>query len=299
MDPDLVIREAAFRHCRELVERWGESIPASEIGRGMVVDGERILLVAWGRGVFKPRQLTDGPLTLVSSLASSYDDEHLDGDIMLYDYAPESTDEWANEGLKRIATLGRHVILLKQVNESPSEYLVFAPVAVLDVDERARKFRLGLAPATTLQNIAAPSPSRFSRAYAPTLSMARLHQAHFRRSVMLAYGVRCCICRLRERALLEAAHIIPDRLPEGVPIVRNGMAMCPTHHRAFDRGIVDIAESFRIRVRRERLSRLDEESTARALLDFDEREIWLPRHEQARPDPELLRKRIALGEATM
>lgn len=94
-------------------------------------EGERIKLVSRGRGIFKPQQLDDGPLTLVSSLASRYDDEHVDGDIMAYDYAPESF-AWANEGLKRLASEGRSVVLLKQVKGKPaSEYMIFAPVAVL------------------------------------------------------------------------------------------------------------------------------------------------------------------------
>ena len=47
-------------------------------------------LVAWGRGIFKPKELTDGPLTLVSSLASSYEDEHLADDVLLSPQLPKS-----------------------------------------------------------------------------------------------------------------------------------------------------------------------------------------------------------------
>jgi len=82
------------------------------------------------QGVFKPKELSDGPLTLLSTLASTYDDKQVEGDIVLYDYAPPQR-EYENDGLKRIARQGRAVILLKQVKAKPApEYMVLAPVAL-------------------------------------------------------------------------------------------------------------------------------------------------------------------------
>ncbi len=75
--------------------------------------------------------------------------------------------------------------------------------------------------------VPAPAPTIFARAYATTIAKARLHQAHFRRATLIAYKHRCCVCELREPPLLDAAHIIPDRLPDGVAMVRNGLGMCP------------------------------------------------------------------------
>ncbi len=48
--------------------------------------------------MFKPEELTDGPLTLLSILASSYEDEHLEGDVVLFDHALAS-HEYENDGL--------------------------------------------------------------------------------------------------------------------------------------------------------------------------------------------------------
>lgn len=90
MDTDEALREAAVRHVRVLSAEWGEAVPAAELPRGFAYGGARVSLVAWGRGIFKPKELADGPLTLVSSLASSYHDEHVTGaDEMLYDYTGE------------------------------------------------------------------------------------------------------------------------------------------------------------------------------------------------------------------
>ena len=143
MSSDLGIREAAIRHCRTLSMRWGEAVPYAELKRGFPF-GDTWIMLTGPQGVFKPKELRDGPLTLLSTLASTYADEDVAGDIMLYDYAPPQRD-YENEGLKRVAALGRPVILLKQVKAKPSpEYMVFAPVALLAFDDVARKVRLDL-----------------------------------------------------------------------------------------------------------------------------------------------------------
>jgi len=292
VDPNLAIRESAIRHCRLLSLRWGEGVPYEELARGFPHEGRWIKLVG-PQGVFKPKEMTDGALTLLSTLASTYEDEHLDGDEVLYDYAPPQR-EYENVGLKRVAALGRSVILLKQVKAKPKpEYMVFAPVALMGFDDVARKVRLNLGPAAqeTL-GIPSPAPSVFSKQYAETIAKARLHQAHFRRETLLAYGHRCCICELRERPLLDAAHIVPDRLPEGIPTVKNGMAMCPSHHRAYDQSILLVGEDYRVKVQRERLDHVDTDATKRMIVDFDGKTIWLPKDEASRPAPEFLRRKI-------
>lgn len=297
MDQNLALRDAAIRHCRILSLRWGEAVPAAELSRGFTLDGRSHHLVAWGRGVFKPKELTDGPLTLVSSLASSYDDEHLDNDEMHYDYAPRGSNDWANAGLKNLAQLGRPVVLLKQVKEKPApEYMLFAPVAILGFDDLARRFRLSLAlSASDAAGVPSPTPTVFSKAYAETTAMARLHQAHFRRETLGAYGDRCCVCELRERPLLDAAHIVPDRLPDGVASVRNGLAMCPTHHRAYDQNVLLVDDKYRIEVRRDRLDHPQSQPSATMLLDYHGKLIWLPKNKAFQPEPALLRKKNELA----
>ncbi len=273
-------------------------MPASELKRGFLVGDRLVQLVTWGPGIFKPKELKDGPLTLVSSRTSTYKDERLDGDVLLYDYAPEKTNAWANEGLKRLGQQGRRVILLEQVKEKPqSEYMIFAPVSILGFDDVARKFRLGLTEAQVDAPglAAAPTSGAFVKAYATTMVQARLHQADFRKATLSAYADQCAICELRERPLLDAAHIVPDRLPEGVADVRNGLAMCPTHHRAYDQDFLSITEQYKINVDRKRLRHAQSPTTARMLLDFDQRTIVLPRDRDMWPAPEFLRRRVGLG----
>jgi putative restriction endonuclease len=117
VDQDLALREAAIRHCRLLSLQWGEAVPYEELARGFPYARAWVKLVG-PQGVFKPKEMSDGRLTLLSTLASSYEDEHLEGDEVLYDYAPRSR-EHENDGLKRIASQGKAVILLKQVKSKP------------------------------------------------------------------------------------------------------------------------------------------------------------------------------------
>ena len=295
MDHDPALREAAIRHCRLLSAQWGEAVPYAELARGFPYGGRWIKLVG-PQGVFKPKEMSDGPLTLLSTLASSYQDEHLEGDEVLYDYAPRSR-EHENDGLKRIKAQGKSVILLKQVKSKPRpEYMVFAPVAMLGFDDVARKVRLNLAAAQAeVAGVPTPTPTMFSKAYAETVAKARLHQAHFRKDTLAAYAERCCICELRERPLLDAAHIVPDRLPDGVAWVRNGLAMCPTHHRAYDQNLLLVTETYKVEVRDDRLAHAGSEATRRMLLDYRGREIVRPKDVQLWPDPSLLRRKIELA----
>jgi putative restriction endonuclease len=78
------------------------------------------------------------------------------------------------------------------------------------------------------------------RAYATQLTRRRMHQDVFRHKVLAAYRESCAVCRLKQRPLLQAAHIIADRDPRGVPEVFNGLSLCGLHHGAFDSQIIGI-----------------------------------------------------------
>lgn len=69
----------------------------------------------------------------------------------------------------------------------------------------------------------------------------------FRSRVLSVYGESCAICGkgLRtpdERTEVEAAHIAPKNRG-GTDDVRNGLALCRSHHWAFDNGLFGVAEN--------------------------------------------------------
>jgi putative restriction endonuclease len=136
-----------------------------------------------------------------------------------------------------------------------------------------------------------PISDAVERRYLVRDTRVRLHQARFRGLVLNAYRERCTICRLREPRLLDASHIVADAEPEGVAAVRNGLALCTIHHRAYDHDLVGISPDYRVHV-------------ARLLLDEDDGpmldllkgaqgvRIAVPQALRSRPDPELLAERF-------
>jgi putative restriction endonuclease len=83
---------------------------------------------------------------------------------------------------------------------------------------------------------------------------ARVRDARFRARVTAAYGRRCAFCDL-DLGLVDAAHLKP--VADGGPDqIVNGVAACPTHHRALDRGLLLIKDDLQIRVNDDRVSEL-------------------------------------------
>lgn len=53
------------------------------------------------------------------------------------------------------------------------------------------------------------------------------------------------VIRLR---LVDAAHILPVGAPGSADDVRNGIALSPTYHRAYDNGLIYLDENFEMRI---------------------------------------------------
>jgi putative restriction endonuclease len=115
----------------------------------------------------------------------------------------------------------------------------------------------------------------------------------FRERVIRAYRERCALCSLRHQELLDAAHITPDRDPEGEPVVSNGVALCKLHHAAFDRFFFAIRPDYTIEVRQSILVEQDGPMLVVGLQQIHEKRILLPRRPVDRPDPSRLERRYA------
>ena len=61
--------------------------------------------------------------------------------------------------------------------------------------------------------------------------------ASFRRLVLQAYDHRCAVTGLQLK-LVDAAHLLPVGAPGSTDHVTNGIALSPTYHRAYDRGLI-------------------------------------------------------------
>lgn len=83
-----------------------------------------------------------------------------------------------------------------------------------------------------------------------TTSQRLLRSEAFQSAVRLGYDYRCALCgggfrTPEDRAEVEAAHIVPRRL-KGTNDARNGLALCRSHHWAFDQHLWTIDDDRRV-----------------------------------------------------
>lgn len=72
----------------------------------------------------------------------------------------------------------------------------------------------------------------------------------FKRDIPKYYGYNCAISRLKVDAIfsvsmIDACHIIPFSKSYD-DTIKNGLALCPNLHRAFDRGLISINENYEV-----------------------------------------------------
>jgi putative restriction endonuclease len=255
------IRLEAIQHVRALRERW-PAVPASEL-RHFHVDGERVLLRGQ-QGIFKPAALSD-PLSITTTIQSELTHDTIEGSCVLYDFVPP-TREHENEALKRCAETVLPLIYFLQLKKRPPEYAIFAPVYVVGWDDERRRFLVDLSeqrpgeiasPARTTRQLKLPtirtpdSPSEIrelTRRYVVANVQRRLYEARFRNAVLDAYDDHCAVCELHVRALLDVAHAGADHEPRHEIDVSGGIALCATHHRAFDTGVLTFDRDYNVHV---------------------------------------------------
>ena len=125
----------------------------------------------------------------------------------------------------------------------------------------------------------------------------RVNQQFFRKRVLSAYEHRCCVTGLGMPNLLVASHIVPWAKDQKNRLnTRNGLCLNALHDRAFELGLMWVADDFSIHFS-ERL--MDEGALldARWLIEFEGAKLRLS--EKFSPDPELLsqHREIALSKS--
>jgi putative restriction endonuclease len=115
--------------------------------------------------------------------------------------------------------------------------------------------------------------------------------ANFAQQVMQAYGHRCAVTGTQLR-LVDAAHILPVGAAGSIDDVRNGIALSPTYHRAFDRSLIYLDESYHMRLNPAKTAELEQLELVEGLTEFREAlgEVRLPPHERQWPNRGLIRK---------
>lgn len=284
MGIDTAVRFRAFAWLKEQVAIHGDVLPRPLLEKGFDFEGERIPLIA-PQGIFKPRWL-DLPLSIATAPKGPYDDSKSSDGYLLYRYRGTDPYHRDNVGLRQAMMEGKPLIYFFGL--SPGRYLATWPVYLIGDDPVSLTFKIAV---DDVASLGAPSPlhqAEMRRAYVTTIVRQRLHQRTFRERVIQAYREQCSLCRLHHYELLDAAHIIPDTEPEGVPAIHNGIALCKLHHAAFDGMILGITPDYSVEIRDDILEEIDGPMLQHGLKELHGKRIVLPRDTQSWPDREAL-----------
>jgi putative restriction endonuclease len=100
--------------------------------------------------------------------------------------------------------------------------------------------------------------------------------------------------------LVESAHILPVGAPESTDDVRNGIALSPTYHRAYDTGLIYLDEHYVMRLNPQKKVELVGLKLESGLKEFTSPlgKILLPQDKRQWPDITLIRKANAFRRIT-
>ncbi len=279
MEIDLQVRLAAFNWLSEQVNLHGDVLPRKLLEQGFEFQGQRIPLVA-PQGIFKP-QILDLPLSITTAPKGPYDDYFGKDDFLIYRYRGADPNHRDNAGLRKAFELKRPLVYLHGIE--PGKYLATWPVYIIGDDPGSLTFKVAVddvlpafeySATSIAHQIAEVSDAR--HAYLTSTVKVRLQQRSFREKVLDAYKSQCAFCRLRHRELLDAAHIIPDNLPEGKSTIENGLSLCKLHHAAYDSFMIGVTPDYVIQVREDILEEEDGPVLQHGLKGLHKTKLILP-----------------------
>lgn len=301
LDQDLSLRQAAITRAIELRSVYNDLVPRAALLAGFPFRGERVSFGSFQRGIHRPRQMS-GPAALTLTTAPPvagkprpYDDVFEPDGPVIYHYRAGSADQPDNRALRAAHHFQSPLIYF--VGIAPSQYMVIAPVFVAEdrPEERMVVLEVGVPLADTQPGGPVTTPD--ARQYALREVKVRLHQHRFRQDVLRAYSHRCTICSLRERDLVQAAHIVADPSPEGIAAVVNGLALCAIHHLAYDRNLLGIDPSCVVHIAQRVRMENDGPMLREGIQSFHGAAILRPRRPLDHPDPARLAARFSVFEA--
>ena len=276
--------------------RGDEVLPREVLAKGFEFEGQRVPLIA-PQGIFKPAVLPEMPLSIttvpvVEGEDRPYDDGVGSDGFLRYRYRGTDPMHRDNQALR--LAMRRGVPLVYFVGIIPGRYMTVLPVYI--VRDHPEELSFSVAVDAPYMPVSAnikldPVSLEARRAYVTVETQQRVHQRGFRERVLRAYQEQCAVCRLHHEELLEAAHILSDKHPKGVPIVPNGLALCKLHHAAYDRNILGITPDRTVVIRLDILRESDGPMLQHGLQGFQGGKIHLPRAKQLWPRADLLAER--------
>lgn len=263
--------------------------------RVFVFDGMPIPLVDPQQGIRKPAGRNAALSILTTYTPPGAHAPYADGvgpdGLHRYKYRGTNPGQAENRAVR--AAYRNELPLIWFVGAAASRYVPIYPVWVVADEPHQLQFALAL---DDTQRLVVPSTlaGQDQRRYVERITQQRLHQPVFRAQVLAAYQERCAICQLRYASLIDAAHILPDGHPLGVPDVTNGLALCKIHHAAFDNHLLGIRPDYVVQVHPKVQQERDGPMLLHGLQEMHGRSIHLPGSRRARPNPRNLEERYAL-----
>lgn len=257
-------------------------------------EGLRVPLMDRQRGIRKP-----APMTAALSIRTTftppgqvppYEDAAGPDGLQRYKYRGVDPDHPENVALR--SALRERVPLIWFVAVAPGDYLPVYPVSVVAEERDQLQFVVAVDAAQALMPVGAHLDDT-QRRYVERLTKQRLHQPVFRAQVLKAYDYRCAICQLKYSSLLDAAHILPDGHPRGLPVVPNGLALCKIHHAAFDQNLLGVRPDLVVEVRSDVRLGTDGPMLLHGLQEMDGVRLAVPHASRAQPDPNRIAERYA------
>jgi putative restriction endonuclease len=298
---DALVRTRAFAFLDELSLQRGQAFPRALLEQGFPFEGQRVPLVG-PQGIFKPAVLPRSlgiPLSIttvppVEGKPRPYEDSVDESGLIRYRYRGTDPQHHENAGLRK--AMWKRTPLIYFFGLMEGRYAAAWPCFIVGDDPDRLTFTVAVDDrrfVAARPDAAAEDDAPGRRAYITTVTQRRLHQASFRERVLTAYRECCAVCRLKHGELLDAAHILDDKDPQGEPWVSNGLALCKIHHAAFDKHILGIDPDSVIKIREDILREEDGPMLEHGLQRFDgQRLLVVPAAPRLRPNRDFLAKRF-------
>ncbi len=301
----ITLINAAFDKIKWLERIWGDDIPWSFIAAGLEINGEKVHIANKARGIFKPKQMSRGLLSIKTTEPRAgrkniYKDSQATESFYRYSLQQGDPHRGGNKHLWEAYEDRTPFIYFHAVAESIYKAIWPCFISAIYPDAGYCEVTVGVQlpytadkPKTVIYNI----PSAPERAYAVRESQVRLFQATFRENVLRAYDYQCSISGLPVKQLLDAAHITPDSEADSSTEVTNGIALSHIHHRCYDANLLGISPELKVSIS-ERLLEISDGVMLEALKASNSVKLREPKNPLASPDRERLARRFEYFQST-
>jgi putative restriction endonuclease len=286
---------SAFEKIKLLEMAFDDDIPWSAIEPGFKFDGEKVFLANKAVGIFKPRQLTRGLLSIKTTMPRKgriniYDDEEQSEGYFRYSLQKGDPYTGGNKHLWEAYEDRSPFIYFHAVAEGRYKAIWPCYISEIHPEQRFCEVVVGEPLTQWKKEVVYKIPDAPERKYAVRESLVRLHQATFRENVLSAYGFKCAISGLPVPELLEAAHITPDVEADGSAEVSNGISLSRLHHKAYDANLIGITPDYKIIIS-DSLIQISDGAVLKALQDSKGMSLRLPNKKRCWPERWRLEKR--------